>query len=215
MNDKQGELFLLDQIPMRERSFIPSTIRDAHAAVALFMQNEPALGVQSALDNRGRFISYALDKGFERLIESGQWPFDKRWVPFAKPTGHYLEIRTSHAVVTISQVEDPTAQPRDVKFRANLRYSQQIPLPLSEFTDDLRVIGVPHVVLVHGHQQPRFAHLALPNERHDLGWIYRTPNLMSMPHAVPVAVPPVEQTDIEAVVTLKEEIDKWRRDHGG
>ena len=199
---------------MRLRSFIPTTISIAHEAVNLIVKNEPTLSVQSALDNRGRLISYAVDKGFERLIESGNWPFDKRWAKFSKPTGHYLEIRTSHGVLTISQVDDPTVQPRDVKFRANLRHSQQLPLPLVELADDMEIVGVPHILLVHGHQQPKFSHLGLPNERHDQGYIYRSPNLMNMPREVPAPMPPVEQTDIEAVVTLKEEIDKWRRDNG-
>jgi hypothetical protein len=200
---------------MRLRSFIPTTITTAHETVSLLVKNEQMLSVQSALDNKGRLVSWAVDLGLEKLIKNGHWPFDYRWVPYARPTGHYLEIRTSHAVLTVSQVEEPTMQPRDVKFRANLRYSQQIPLPLSELSADLEIIGVPHILLVHGHQQPRFAHLGLPNARHDMGYIYRTPNLMNMPHEVPAPMPPVEQTDIEAVVTLKEEIEKWRRDHGG
>jgi hypothetical protein len=37
---------------------------------------------------------------------------------------------------------------------------------------------------------------------------------MLMPHAVTSTEPPPEDTDIEAVITLKEEIDKWRRDNG-
>ena len=39
---------------------------------------------------------------------------------------------------------------------------------------------------------------------------------MKMPHEVSggLAEVPVEQTDIDAVMTLKDEIDKWRRDNG-
>jgi hypothetical protein len=35
-----------------------------------------------------------------------------------------------------------------------------------------------------------------------------------MPHEVAAPEPPPEDTDYEAVLSLKEEIDKWRRDHG-
>jgi hypothetical protein len=55
----------------------------------------------------------------------------------------------------------------------------------------------------------------MPKGAHADGFEYRTPNLMLLPHAVPMTEPPMEDTDIEAVMTLKEEIDKWRRDHGG
>jgi hypothetical protein len=38
---------------------------------------------------------------------------------------------------------------------------------------------------------------------------------MLMPHGVRPDVPPPEDTDIEAIMTLKEEIDRWKKDHGG
>lgn len=214
MNEKEAELLLLDQIPMALRPSIPTTLTNAYAAASLVISGEQILQTPSAQDNRGRIVAWSVDRGFEKLIESGQWPFDKRWQKFARPTGHYLEIRTPYAVVTISQVEDPKKQPRDVKYRANLRLSSQPPLPLREFDDDRSIIGVPHILLVHGHQQLNFAQLGLPNEQHDLGYIYRTPNLMNLPHEVTSPVPPTEQTDYEAVMTLKHEIDKWRRDNG-
>lgn len=209
-----AEAFLQDQLPMGLRSMIPTTLKAAYEQAAVLMKSEPILNVTSARDNAGRIIQFAVDLGFQRLVESQQWPFDFRWRPFARPTGRYLEIRPSHSVITISQVADPKFQPRDVLFRANKRLNNQgwikgLPNP----KDDGSSYGLPHILLVHGHQELSFAHVGIPNETHHQGYIYRTPNLMMMPHVVPTIEPAVEKTDFEAVMTLKQEIDKWRRDN--
>jgi hypothetical protein len=210
-----AEAFLRDQIPLPLRSFVPTTLKTAYDAVALLAKDEPILNVQSAQDNRGRMIQWAVDLGFERLCQSGQWPFDFRWRWFERPTGHYLEIRPSHSVITISQVADPAEQPRDVAFRANKRLNGQGWLKGLPEPDDQKLTGgTPHILLLHGHQQLDFAHLGIPHEEQNKGYHYRTPNLMLMPHLVTSPEPPPEDTDIEAVITLKEEIDKWRKDNG-
>jgi hypothetical protein len=194
---------------------IPTTIKTAYAAAALVIKDEPILSVMSAQDNGGRIIQWAVDLGFEKLVQSGQWPFDYRWQPFARPTGHYLEILPSHSVITISQVPEARVQPRDVVFRENKRLNTQgwltgLPNP----RDQSSTIGLPHILLVHGHQELTFAQLGIPNEHHWEGYAYRTDNLLNMPHEVVTPEPMVEQTDDEAVISLKEEIDRWRRDHG-
>jgi len=209
----EGYQFLLDQIPMPYRPLIPSTLKTAYAAADLLIQNEPILQVPSALDNRGRVVSWAVDLGFERLVKTGQWPFDCRWRYFERPTGRYLEVLLSHSVLTISQVADPKKQPRDVVFRANKRLSNQGFLAFAEFQDERAVCGLPHILLLHGHQVLNFAHLAIPSEQHSEGYVYRTSNLMKMPHEVLQPEPPAEDTDVEAVLTLKQEIEKWRRDN--
>jgi hypothetical protein len=210
-----AEAFLLDQIPLSLRSHVPATLKAAYDAAALLIKEEPILNVTSAQDNRGRIVQWAVDRGFERLCQSGQWPFDFRWRSFERPTGHYLEILPSHSVMTISQVSDPAKQPRDVAFRANKRVNGQawlrgLPKPEGEEPTG----GAPHVLLVHGYQGLNFAHFGLPKEDQQRGYHYRSPNLMLMPHVVTSPEPPPEDTDIEAVITLKEEIDKWRRDNG-
>lgn len=210
----EAEAFLLDQIPLKLRTMIPQTLKMAYDAVSAHIVETPFLNVPSAQDNRGRLVQWAVDYGFQKLVESGQWPFEMRWRPFEVPTGRYLEIRASHSVLTISQVEDPQQQPRNVHFRANKRLNNQrwisgLPNPEGNGTN-----GLPHVLLVHGHQTLNFSHLGIPNEVHARGYLFRTPNLMLMPHAVTTQEPPVEQTDIDAVMTLKQEIDKWRRDNG-
>jgi hypothetical protein len=209
-----AEAFLRDQISPPLRSHVPSTLKTAYDAAALLIKNEVILNVTSARDNHGRIIQWAVDLGFQRLCESGQWPFDFRWRYFERPTGRYLEIRPSHSVITISQVADPTSQPRDVRFRANKRLSGQgwlrgLPRP----DGDQPIGGEPHIILIHGYQDLNFAHLGMPRTEHDKGYYYRTPNLMLMPHIVSTPEPPPEDTDIEAIITLKEEIDKWRTDN--
>lgn len=194
---------------------IPSTLKAAYDAAALVVKDEPIFNVASAMDNRGRIIQWSVDLAFERLVRSGKWPYECRWRSFERPTGRYLEILPSHCVVTISQVADPKNQPRDVRFRENKRMSGQgwltgLPRP----TDDQPVGGLPHVLLLHGHQTLNFAHLAMPRGEHTAGYHYKSGNLMLMPHAVAEPETPIEDTDIEAVIELKEEIDKWRKDHG-
>ncbi|MFG1347737.1 hypothetical protein V5F59_22835 [Xanthobacter autotrophicus DSM 431] len=159
-------------------------------------------------------IQWAVDLGFERLVKSDQWPFDCRWTHFERPTGRYLDILPSHSVITISQVADPKKQPHDVCFRANKRLNSQgwlVGLPNPEEAPTTG--GAPHVLLIHGHQSLNFADLGIPREDHQKGYHYRTGNLMLMPHAVVAPEDSVEDTDIEAVMSLKEEIDKWRKDN--
>jgi hypothetical protein len=102
-----------------------------------------------------------------------------------------------------------------VLFRENKRLSGQgwltgLPRP----DDETPTGGEPHILLLHGHQTLSFAHLGIPKGEHDKGYHYRTSNLMLMPYMVLGPEPPPEDTDIEAVITLKNEIDKWRRDNG-
>jgi hypothetical protein len=208
-----AEAFLRDQISPALRSLVPSTMKTAYDAAALLIKDESILNVPSA--QPGRVIQWAVDRSFERLCQSNQWPFEHRWRSFERPTGKYLEILPSHSVITISQVADPSKQPRDVLFRANKRLSGQGWLTGLPQGDEQKTSGIPHILLVHGHQGLNFAHLGIPKEEQDKGYHYRTPNLMLMPHVVSSPEPPPEDTDIEAVMTLKEEIDKWRKDNAG
>ncbi|CAN5183300.1 hypothetical protein BH09PSE1_BH09PSE1_15630 [soil metagenome] len=211
----QAEAFLQDQVPLALRPLIPATLKTAYAAADAAIKAEAILQVVSAEDNKGRIVQWAVDLAFERLVKSGQWPFEYRWRPFARPTGRYLEIRPSHSVLTISQVANPKKQPRDVRFRANKRLASQGWLEGLPNPNESPVPGSePHVLLVHGYQGLNFAHLAMPNEDHRKGYRFRTNNLLLMPHEVEGSEHPMEDTDIEAVMTLKDEIDKWRRDYG-
>lgn len=216
MNTVNPADFVADQFPKQYWPLIPTTLRTAYAAVDKMVRDEPILQVKSAQDNKGRFVSYAVDFGFVRLIESGSLPFDYRWSSFAKPTGRYLEIRLSHSVVSISQVADPKSQPRNVVFRANGRLNNEPFFNLSEFEDEQRVKGLPHLLVLHGHQSLTFAHLAVPHPCHHRDFRYSSENLLNLPHELETEGPPPEDTDIDldALNLLKDDITKWRRDHG-
>jgi hypothetical protein len=211
-----AEAFLLDQVSLAQRSLIPATLKTAYVAAMEAIKEQPIFNVPSAVDNWGRIIQWSVDREFERLAQSGRWPFDYVWRRFERPTGSYLEILPSHCIITISQVADPKKQPRDVRFRENKRLSGQAWLAgLPKPDDDAASSGLPHVLLLHGHQELHFAHLGLPRGAHQDGFHYQTPNLMLTPHAVVQPELPVEDTDYEAVMTLKEEIDRWRKDNAG
>jgi hypothetical protein len=214
-----AEQFLLDQVPLRYRALIPAVLKDARAAAALVAKSEPILQVPSAVDNHGRLVSWAVDLGIEKLIRSGRWPVECSWQPFAHPTGRYLQIRFSHAVMSISQVADPTIQPRDVRFRHNARLNNQTSLRMPEFDDTRSVAGLPSFLLVHGKLvrgeiEDDFAHIGAPHPVHSRDYIYRTPNLMNLVHDASSDLPPVEETDKGEIVSLKQDIEKWRRDNG-
>jgi hypothetical protein len=219
MDASTAEQFLLDQVPVRYRALIPPVLKDARAAAAILAKSEPILQTCSAEDNHGRLISWAVDLGIQKLIDSGRWPVEYRWRSFAQPTGRYLQIRFSHSVMSISQVAIPTVQPRDVKFRSNNRLNNQPSLNLKEFDDTRIVAGLPSFLLIHGRIERAditedFAHIGVPHPVHSQDYIYRTLNIMSMPYEIQPGIAPVENTDTDAVLSLKEEIDKWRRDNG-
>lgn len=214
-----AERFLLDQFPMRHRALIPAVLRNARSAAATLAKAEPILQVQSAKDNHGRLVSWATDLGIEKLIQSGRWPVDYRWRWFTQPTGKYLEVRFSHSVMSVSQVSDATIQPRDVQFRQNLRLNNQRSFNFPEFSNERSSSGMPAFLLVHGRtergdMESEFAHVGVPHPDHKRDWIYRTKNIMDMVQAVESELPPVEETDVEAILTIKEEIEKWQRDNG-
>lgn len=207
-----AEAFLLDQIPVAQRAIVPTTLKNAYAAARMVINNEPIFNIPSAVPQQGRIIQLAVDAAFEKLVVSGQFGRDRRWRSFEKPTGKYLEVLFSHSALTISQVARPDKQPRDVGFRRNKRTASQITMDFIG-DDPADTTGLPHILLLHGHQSLDFAHLAIPEPLHWLGFQHKTANLMLMPHAVPEQEIPMEDTDIEAVMSLKEEIDRWLRDN--
>ena len=209
------EAFVQDQIPTSKWSAIPTILRIAYAAAGDMVRDNPILQIESALDNNGRFISYAVDFSFRRAIESGMIDCDFRWRDFARPTGRYLELRFSHSTASISQVAVATKPPREVIFRENARLRNQGFLPYQEFAEELTVSGLPHLLIVHGHQILNFAHIAVPSSEFRSEYVWRSLNLMNLPHEVSSDNPPPEDTDydLEELALLKEDIDQWRRDN--
>jgi hypothetical protein len=217
MDVEGARAFLNDQFPIRQQIMLPPVFRAAYAAVELLAKDSPFLKVPSATFNRGRLVTWAVDHGVENLIKSGQWNVDYRWRTFGapKPTGSYLEIRFSHSVMTISQVADPTRQPRDVVFRENARLFNSPLLPFEELQTEPRVLGLPGLLLIHGHQDLSFLHGAMPHAERKRRYICRTPNLLTLPYEVTQTGPPTEDTSFNDTMTLKEEIAKWLRDRRG
>ncbi|MGB8277805.1 MAG: hypothetical protein WCF20_07730 [Methylovirgula sp.] len=210
------EDFLKDQLPVRFWPVIPRTLRTAYAAIDDLVKDTPILQIESAVDNKGRLVSFGVDFALRRAIESGALPCDYRWRDFAKPTGRYLELRFSHSTASISQVADPERQPRNVVFRENGRLNTQGVFDLAEFDDEKRIVGAPHFLLVHGHQSLNFAHWGLPSATSRSRYTWLSRNLMRLPHEIESELPPPEDTDVDLdeLNLLKEDIERWRKDNG-
>ena len=217
MNATIAECFLLDQIPLSVQRLFPPRLKIAYAAADQLIADTPMLQVPTARDNRGRIISWAVDFSMKGLIESGEWAVDYRWQLFANPTGHYLEVRLPHATLSISQVSFWQDQPRSVLFRENARLGNaQMHLFDGEDEDADAASGAPSFLLVHGYKELQFAHIGIPHKFHERGYIYQTPNLLRLLHEVPPSdVPPPEtQVDVEQLLSLKKDIEKWQRNNG-
>lgn len=206
--------FFKDQLPPQRWPTIPTVLRTAYRAAGELASSDPILQIESAQDNRGRLISWAVDLGLKRAIESGSLPCDYRWRTFAKPTGRYLELRFSHSTASVSQVEDPKRQPRSVVYRENARL--RIPGLFSEMEEDEPLSGAPHFLLVHGYQELNFAYFGVPSAVSRTKWAWQSQNLMKLPHEMPAEGPEAEDTDVnlDALNLLKEDIERWMRGNG-
>ena len=206
----QPSHFLEDQIGPAHRSLIPTTLRQAYAAADIEAKASPILNVRSAKDQRGRFRTWSVDLAFQRLIDGGRWPFDYDWAEYDQPTGHYLRIRLPQSIMSISLVDCAKHPPRSVRFRENNALGNADYL-FAEMNEERRITGLPSFVLAHGHTQPTFAHIGMAHPTRNR-WLYRTPNLMKTPHAVASDVPPIEAEDEEAILELRERIERTVRD---
>lgn len=205
--------FFKDQLPQVKWPTIPTVLTTAYAAAQDLIENSPILQVESARDNGGRVVTWAVDFGLKRAIENGSLPCDFRWCEFAKPTGRYLELKFSHSTASVSQVRNPKRQPRNVVFRENARL--QSPDLLSVLEEEKPVTGLPHFFLVHGYQNLDFAYFGLPSPNSARKWEWQSDNLMRLPHILASEGPATEDTDIdlEELGLLKEDIERWMRDN--
>jgi hypothetical protein len=205
--------FVDAELPPAQRAVIAPALRAAYAAVDNLYEQEPLFSVESAIIGRGHIVAWAVDRQIERLLLSGQLPYDYRWSPFERPTGKYLQIRLPMSTLSISQLALPIDVPRHAHFRQNRILSNAPFLNLEGFEEEAQIGGLPHLLLTHGYQQLSFAHLGvLHPEPHRFGWIYRTPNLLKEVHVVDTDMPSEEAADAEAVVTLRDEIARWVRE---
>jgi hypothetical protein len=219
MNISTAEQFLLDQIPPRVQRLIVPRLKLAYAAAEEHIKATPMLQIPTAADDKGRIITWAVDYSIKGLIDSGEWKADYSWQPYARPTGCYLEIRLPHSTLSISQVKFSQEQPRNVVFRENARLgNSQISFPgFGGEEEDDAVAGRPSFLLVHGHKTLEFAHIGIPHKHHEHGYIYQTTNLMKMPYDVPASelVPAEPKRNVDELLTLKAEIEKWQQDNEG
>lgn len=207
--------FLDDQFPIAARRVVPTVLNTAYNTIRRIVKDEPSLQVQSAKQDLGRMMSYAVDRGVEIAIENGSLPFDYVWKDYARPTGKYLAIHLSHSIATISLSRSPNEQPRSVVFRENAKLlNSQLNL-FSSSNEEIQVSGVPHILLLHGFWEPEYAYLGIPKADCNRDFSYRTDNLFDLARLVAAEGPPTEDTDtqFEDVELLKIEIDKWRRDN--
>ncbi|MEM7441594.1 MAG: hypothetical protein AAF393_18600 [Pseudomonadota bacterium] len=212
---RTAEALIRDQFDPKEWPLIPTLLKTAYRAADETIRDNPILQVTSAKDNRGRLVQWSVDLAIERAIQNGSLSCDYAWSYYAKPTGRYLQLQFSHSTASISQVQCAFRQPRSVVFRENARLRTQ---PVFEgFDDGAEIDGLPHFLIIHGHQDLTFAHIAMPSADSKVDYEYRSPNLLRLPHAIEPdsSAAPTENTDFDAegLATLKDEIEKWRRDH--
>lgn len=202
--------FMDEEFPPQLRPLLPAAMRRAYANADHAIDAIPFLQSPGGPFHRGDLIALAADYEFARLIASGALPgFDCSWEPFAKPTGVHLVMRTRNSRITISQMDDPTKRPRRAEFRNdyaafNVRYLFE---QMNRDVED--AAKTKHILLMHGYQTLSYVQLALPN-RTGAGHIYRTPNLLDLPHEVAPTVlggqddeGPRQSPDPEAIEHLK------------
>ena len=217
MKGVQARDFVDSEFPVKFQRLLPPALKTAYDAVNALFKSEPLFDVESARIGKGHVIAWAVDKQIERLVASGQLPFDARWVPFEKPTGKFLQLRLSTSTLSVNQLPYSHSVPRRADFRANRILNNNPCFDLPEFAEERKVTGLPHLLLTHGYQTLSFSHIGILNPHAErFGWIYRTPNLLDIPHVVSSELPPVEGVDAEADVSLKElkeEIIRWVNDN--
>jgi hypothetical protein len=199
MSDNPAEHFTNEEVPPNIRPLIPTAIRRAYLAADATIESAPYLTTPGGRYQRGDLIMLAASYEFQQLVKNGSLPFDGAWEFFAKPTGKHFVMLTKRARITVNQVEDPRKKPRRAVFRNNYAEINQSSL-FEDFEEDLKRAreeadkdGERRLLhILHGYKEPDFAHLAYPHpdrNRH----IYRSQNLMKMPHEMPMTdLPPPE-----------------------
>jgi hypothetical protein len=198
MADNPAEHFTNEEVPPSIRPLIPTAIRRAYLAADATLERDPYLTTPGGRYQRGDLIMLAASYEFQQLVTNGSLPFDGTWEFFAKPTGKHFVMLTKRARITVNQVEDPRKKPRRAVFRNNYAELNEHSL-FDELDEELKrareeaekdsARRLLHIL--HGYQELDFAHIAYPHpdrNRH----IYRSPNLMKMPHEIPLDLPPAE-----------------------
>ena len=204
------EAFLNEEFPRKYQALLPGTIKLAYEAAESLARDNPILQVGSV--QHGRLRSWATDRAIERLIKTGQLPFDYDWHDYAKPTGKYLRVRLESSIMSVSLVSNCSKPPRKVEYRSNNALGNSQAELFPETVEEQKITGLPYFLLVHGHKNPDFAHIGMPAPDSKT-WAHISPNLMQLPHEnLTKDVPPVKAVDTEAVLSFKEDLAKWQHD---
>lgn len=217
VRDAAGE-FVDEEWPLAHRHLIPSALRRAYAATDEMIEREPRLQTPGGRYQRGDLINLATSYELEKLVKTGKLPFDGEWSFFAKPTGKYYVIITPRSRITTSQVENPQKRPRRAVHRTNYAelneqslfdsINDEITQKLEEAKRDQerRLLHI-----LHGYQVLQFAHITYPHpekNRH----IYRTGNLLGLPHEVSSDLSPQEGPATSPDPEVVESIERRLRD---
>lgn len=198
--------FLDEEFAPELRHVLPTALRRGYVAASRLMETEPFLATPGGKFQRGDLVAVASECEIERLITSGQLPFERTWEPYARPTGLHLVLWTARARLTISQVTDADSKPRHAYFRDNYAMTNQLYLFdfMNKELEEKK--NQKHLLLVHGYKDLTFAHLAVPHAKKNR-LIARSPNLILLPHSIgddlPQAEGPTDSPDPEALDAIR------------
>lgn len=207
--DNPAERFVDDEVPQALRHLFPSALRRAYAAADDTIDRHPYLATPGGKYQRGDLILLAASYEFEQLVKNHTMPFDGAWEFFARPTGKHFVMLSKRARITTSQVEDPAKKPRQAAFRHNYAEMNESFLfddwnEAVETENERRLLHI-----LHGYQDLNFIHVTYPHPDKNQH-IYRTPNLIRLPHEIAVTSPdlppqegPAESPNPEVVENLE------------
>lgn len=218
-SENPAEEFVDAEVPQALRRFFPSALRRAYSAADQTIERDPYLTTPGGKYQRGDLIMLAASFEFEQLIKSQNLPFDGAWEFFARPTGKHFVMLTPRARITTNQIVDPDKRPRRAVFRTN--YAEDNSRFLFEYMNadadmarkQAEIDGSRRLLhILHGYQALEFAYLAYPHPEQNCH-IYRSPNMMRIPHAVTSDLPPTEGPTESPTPEVLENIERHLHDN--
>lgn len=154
---------------------------------------------------RVRAINYAVEATLIRAIEKGHLKeFKYKEELNKKKNCNHLKLTHEKAIITISQVETPTAFPRYADFRTEHRYNAQGIL----FEDMIPVSdSIPYVLITHGYKSetPKFIKIGIPEPLPVEKWAAQ----IHLPITAINSILPSEDVPDAIILELKENIQKY------
>lgn len=218
-SENPAEEFADAEVPLALRHFFPSALRRAYSAADQTIERAPYLTTPGGKYQRGDLIMLAASFEFEQLIKSNNLPFDGTWEFFARPTGKHFVMLTPRARITTNQIDDPAKRPRHAVFRTNyaevnsrflfddMNTAADIEREKAETDGKRRLLHI-----LHGYQALEFAHIAYPHPEQNCH-IYRSPNMMRIPHAITSDLPPAEGPAESPTPEILDNIARHLRDN--